>query len=140
MASNLSPLWISLKIAAIAPLLIFFLGIAAAHWMLTYRGKGKSLIEGVLISPLILPPTVVGCLLNSLTGCKNVSHAVMKGSNRVEALNWKCILQTLEPVPEKLTQVGVRAQSRGGRGDRGDEVAEFKVPLSILLRYITQVI
>ena len=68
MASNLSPLWISLKIAAIATVLIFFLGIATAHWMLTYRGKGKSLIEGLLMSPLILPPTVAGFLLLLLFG------------------------------------------------------------------------
>ena len=31
--------------------------------MLGYRGKGKSLIEGIFIAPLILPPTVVGFLL-----------------------------------------------------------------------------
>ena len=68
MPLNLSPLWISLKIAAIATVIIFFLGIAAAHWMLTYRGKWKSLIEGFLISPLILPPTVVGFLLLLLFG------------------------------------------------------------------------
>ncbi len=68
MASNFSPLWISLKIAAIAAVLTFFLGIATAHWMLTYRGKGKSLIEGLLITPLILPPTVTGFLLLFLFG------------------------------------------------------------------------
>ena len=68
MALNLSPLWISLKISAIATVIIFFLGIAAAHWMMTYRGKWKSLIEGLLISPLILPPTVAGFLLLLLFG------------------------------------------------------------------------
>ncbi len=31
--------------------------------MLGYRGKGKSLIEGIFVAPLILPPTVVGFLL-----------------------------------------------------------------------------
>ena len=39
------------------------MGIAAAYWMLGYRGKGKSLIENIFIAPLILPPTVVGFLL-----------------------------------------------------------------------------
>jgi len=60
---DLSPLWISLKVAAIATLFTFFSGIAVAYWMLNYRGKGKSLLEGIFISPLILPPTVVGFLL-----------------------------------------------------------------------------
>ncbi|MFM7615240.1 MAG: molybdate ABC transporter permease subunit, partial [Synechococcales cyanobacterium] len=60
MPQDLSPLWISLKTSGLATLITFFLGIAVAYWMLGYQGKGKSLIEGILISPLILPPTVVG--------------------------------------------------------------------------------
>lgn len=68
MPADLSPLWISLKIAFLATLITFCLGTAAAYWMLGYRGKGRSLIEGVFISPLILPPTVVGFLLLLLLG------------------------------------------------------------------------
>ncbi|MGG6296385.1 molybdate ABC transporter permease subunit [Leptolyngbya sp. AN02str] len=60
---DFSPLWISLKVAAIAVAITFFLGIAAARWMLDYRGKFKSLIEGIFIAPLVLPPTVLGFLL-----------------------------------------------------------------------------
>ncbi|MEH2201771.1 molybdate ABC transporter permease subunit [Nostoc sp.] len=63
MPLDLSPLWISLKTSLLATFITFFLGIAAAYWMLGYRGKGKSLIEGIFIAPLILPPTVVGFLL-----------------------------------------------------------------------------
>ena len=68
MPSDLSPLWISLKTALVATIFTFFLGIAVAYWMLNYRGKGKFLWEGILISPLILPPTVVGFLLLLLFG------------------------------------------------------------------------
>lgn len=63
MPLDLSPLWISLKTSVFATFITFFLGIAAAYWMLGYRGKGKSLIEGFFVAPLILPPTVVGFLL-----------------------------------------------------------------------------
>ncbi|MBD2203472.1 molybdate ABC transporter permease subunit [Calothrix sp. FACHB-1219] len=63
MPQDLSPLWISLKTSLLATFITFFIGIATAYWMLEYRGKAKSLIEGVLIAPLILPPTVVGFLL-----------------------------------------------------------------------------
>lgn len=63
MPIDLSPLWISLKTSLLATFITFFLGIAAAYWMLSYRGKGKSLIEGIFVAPLILPPTVVGFLL-----------------------------------------------------------------------------
>lgn len=68
MPLDLSPLWISLKVALLGTGFTFFAGIAAAWWMLGYRGKGKSLIEGVFIAPLILPPTVVGFLLLLLFG------------------------------------------------------------------------
>lgn len=68
MELDLSPLWISLKSSAIATLFTFFLGIAAAKWMLSTSIKGKALIEGIFISPLVLPPTVVGFLLLMLLG------------------------------------------------------------------------
>lgn len=68
MTPDLSPLWISLKTAGLATVATFFLGIAAAHWMLGYRGRWRSLIEGIFVSPLILPPTVVGFLLLLLFG------------------------------------------------------------------------
>lgn len=60
---DLSPLWISLKVSVFATFFTFFAGIAVAYWMLNYRGKGKSLLEAIFVSPLILPPTVVGFLL-----------------------------------------------------------------------------
>lgn len=68
MLSDLSPLWISLRAALLATLFAFVLGVAAARWMLTYRGKGRSLIDGVFTLPLVLPPTVVGFLLLLLLG------------------------------------------------------------------------
>ncbi|MFH7244722.1 MAG: molybdate ABC transporter permease subunit [Spirulina sp.] len=68
MTADFSPLWISLKTAGLATLVTFFTGIAAAYWMLGYRGRWKSAIEGLFVSPLILPPTVVGFLLLMVFG------------------------------------------------------------------------
>jgi molybdate transport system permease protein len=68
MPTDFSPLWISLKTAGLATLATFFTGIAAAYWMLGYRGRWKSVIEGIFVAPLILPPTVVGFLLLLLFG------------------------------------------------------------------------
>jgi molybdate ABC transporter permease protein len=68
MFNDISPLWISLKTSLIATTITFFLGIIAAYWMLGYRGKWRSLIEGIFILPLILPPTVVGFLLLVIFG------------------------------------------------------------------------
>jgi molybdate transport system permease protein len=68
MEFDFSPLWISLKSSAIATFITFFMGIAAARWMVSTRIRGKALIEGIFISPLVLPPTVVGFLLLLLFG------------------------------------------------------------------------
>ncbi|MEM6425700.1 MAG: molybdate ABC transporter permease subunit, partial [Cyanobacteria bacterium P01_D01_bin.128] len=70
MPDDLTPLWISLKTAIASTLLAAGLGILAARWMLSYRGKrsGYGLIDGLLTLPLVLPPTVVGFLLLVLLG------------------------------------------------------------------------
>jgi molybdate ABC transporter permease protein len=68
MPSDLSPLWISLKVATIATLIVLGLGLAIAHSMLGYKGRWKALLEGIFIAPLVLPPTVVGFLMLMLLG------------------------------------------------------------------------
>jgi molybdate transport system permease protein len=65
---DLSPLWISLKVSLLATVITCGLGTIIAYKMYHYRGKTRSLIEGFLIAPLILPPTVVGFVLLILLG------------------------------------------------------------------------
>ncbi|WP_017325361.1 molybdate ABC transporter permease subunit [Synechococcus sp. PCC 7336] len=65
---DLSPLWISLRIATIATAITFFLGIAAAHFMHRYRGRWRSLLDGAFLAPMVLPPTMLGFLLLLLLG------------------------------------------------------------------------
>ncbi|MHB8278298.1 MAG: molybdate ABC transporter permease subunit [Candidatus Humimicrobiaceae bacterium] len=66
----LTPVWISLRTVIIATIINFFLGIFVARCMSRYLGKLKSLIEGIFILPMVLPPTVVGLGL-LLTFSKN---------------------------------------------------------------------
>jgi molybdate transport system permease protein len=66
--SYLSPLWISFKTVLTTTVITFFLGLFAARWMARYSGRAKSLIDGVFILPLVLPPTVVGFGLLMLFG------------------------------------------------------------------------
>ncbi|MGK7884901.1 MAG: molybdate ABC transporter permease subunit [Crocosphaera sp.] len=68
MTLDFSPIWISLKTAALATLIAFFIGAIAARTMFKYRGKGKGLIDGIFTAPLVLPPTVVGFFLLLLLG------------------------------------------------------------------------
>lgn len=68
MEMDLSPVWISLKTAFTATIITFFLGIAAARWMVRHQVKGQDIIDGLFILPLVLPPTVVGFGLLLLFG------------------------------------------------------------------------
>jgi molybdate transport system permease protein len=65
---ELSPLWISLKIATIATIITFFLGLIAARLMLESHSKFRNFLDTIFIAPLVLPPTVVGFLLLLLLG------------------------------------------------------------------------
>ena len=64
---NLSPLYISLKVSLIATVFTFFLGIAAARWVVKLK-RGKAFVDGVFTLPMILPPTVAGYFLLLLFG------------------------------------------------------------------------
>lgn len=88
MTLDLTPLWISLKTSLLATVITFFVGIAAAYWMLGYRGKGKSLIEGIFVSPLILPPTVVGFLLLMFFGKYGPAGQFLAKFNFSIVFNW----------------------------------------------------
>ncbi|OEF95924.1 molybdate ABC transporter permease subunit [Desulfuribacillus alkaliarsenatis] len=63
MITDYSPLWISLKTATTATIITFVLGIFIARWMAGYRGRAKGLIDGLLVLPMVLPPTVIGFIL-----------------------------------------------------------------------------
>ena len=57
------PILFSLRVAALSTLLAGVLGIGLA-WVLTRtRFPGRSLLESILLLPLVLPPTVVGFYL-----------------------------------------------------------------------------
>lgn len=68
MKMDFSPLYISLKTALVSTTITFFLGMYVAYKMSLYNGKMKSLIDGLLNLPLILPPSVVGFFLLMLFG------------------------------------------------------------------------
>ncbi|TVQ46349.1 MAG: molybdate ABC transporter permease subunit [Gloeocapsa sp. DLM2.Bin57] len=66
--SDLSPLWISLRVSLLATIIALFFGTLVAYLMYKYQGRGKGLLDGIFTLPLVLPPTVVGFLLLLLLG------------------------------------------------------------------------
>ncbi len=85
---DLSPLWISLKVSLIATAITLGIGTIVAYKMYHYRGKARSLIEGLLIAPLILPPTVVGFVLLILLGRNGVLGQVLTQWNLGVVFTW----------------------------------------------------
>ena len=62
------PLYNSLRIAVIATIIIFFIGIFAAYYIAKLPKLVKGVLDVILTLPLVLPPTVVGYLLLLLLG------------------------------------------------------------------------
>jgi molybdate transport system permease protein len=85
---DLSPLWISLKVSLLATVITLQLGTFVAYKMYRYRGRGRSLIDGILIAPLILPPTVVGFVLLILLGKNGILGQVLTQWNLRLVFTW----------------------------------------------------
>lgn len=62
-----SPLWLSLRVAFLATLMTFILGVLAA-WLTVKLRRGKGIVDGLFTLPLVLPPTMVGFFLLVIFG------------------------------------------------------------------------
>ena len=62
------PLLNSLRVALISCIIVFFAGIAAAHYTAKLPRLVKGIFDVVLTLPLVLPPTVVGYFLLRILG------------------------------------------------------------------------
>jgi molybdate transport system permease protein len=66
--SDLGPFWLSIRVASLATVLIFAVGLPAALMLARARFPGKALVAGMLVLPLVLPPTVLGYYLLVVLG------------------------------------------------------------------------
>ena len=65
---DLAPIWLSLRVASLATILTVAAGVPVA-WLLARRHfPGRDLIGAALLTPLVLPPTVLGYYLLMLIG------------------------------------------------------------------------
>jgi molybdate transport system permease protein len=62
------PLWLSLRVAALATALAVVLGTWAAYVLANREFRGKNLLDAAVTLPLVLPPTVLGYYLLVLVG------------------------------------------------------------------------
>lgn len=64
------PLWNSLRIALISSVIVFILGITAAHYVAKLPKGVKGLLDVLFTLPMVLPPTVCGYFLLLALGPK----------------------------------------------------------------------
>lgn len=60
---DLSPIWLTLKLAGITTLLLLLVGLPFAWWLSRGRSFTKIIIEAIITMPLVLPPSVLGFYL-----------------------------------------------------------------------------
>ncbi len=84
------PLYNSLRIALIATVIVFFLGIFAAHYIARLPRALKGVLDVLLTLPLVLPPTVVGYLLLRLFGPKRPVGMLLEAWFQLRlTMNWQ---------------------------------------------------
>ncbi|MBK1735021.1 molybdate ABC transporter permease subunit, partial [Halorhodospira abdelmalekii] len=66
--SDLTALWITLKLAVISTSILMVLCAPLAWWLAHTQWRGKVMIEALVAMPLVLPPTVMGFYLLVLLG------------------------------------------------------------------------
>jgi molybdate transport system permease protein len=60
---DLVPFALTLKLASVTTIILFFVSIPLAHWLVFSRYKIKYFVEALVSLPLILPPSVLGFYL-----------------------------------------------------------------------------
>jgi molybdate transport system permease protein len=65
---SLTPLLLTLKVAGVATLAAFAVGVAAAFFLTRVRFRGEDWADAALTLPLVMPPTVLGYYLIVLFG------------------------------------------------------------------------
>lgn len=60
---DLTPIWLTLKLAGITTVLLLVVGLPLAYWLSKGRSIIKIVLEAVITMPLVLPPSVLGFYL-----------------------------------------------------------------------------
>jgi len=60
---DLSPFWLSFKLAALTTLLLFWVALPLAWWLSQTHSRTKPFLEALTALPIVLPPSVLGFYL-----------------------------------------------------------------------------
>jgi molybdate transport system permease protein len=95
------PIFLSLRVATLSTILAGLTGIGLA-WLLTRRRfPGRTLVESVVVLPLVLPPTVVGFYLLLLLGHSGPLGKALEAAGLEIVFTWRAavIAATVASLP-----------------------------------------
>jgi molybdate transport system permease protein len=87
-AAEWTAIWLSLRIAIVATLISLPFGIATAYALARGRFPGKSLLNGIVHLPLVLPPVVTGFLLLMVLGRRGLLGPFLASIGIVLSFRW----------------------------------------------------
>lgn len=67
---DITALWVTFKLALVSTVILLLLCTPLAWWLAHTRWRGRTVIEALVMLPLVLPPTVLGFYLLLLLGPK----------------------------------------------------------------------
>lgn len=83
------PVWLSLRVALLATLLTVIAGVPVA-WLIARRSfPGRDLVAAALLTPLVLPPTVLGYYLLMIIGARGPIGRLLNQWNIELAFTWR---------------------------------------------------
>lgn len=65
---DLSPLWLSAKLALVTTLILVVLGAPLSWWLSQNRSRWQAVVQAIVAMPIVLPPTVLGFYLLIILG------------------------------------------------------------------------
>ena len=87
-STDWSPLWISLETSVVATMITLVAGLAAAACRERRSGPAMAVVDGLLLLPLVLPPTVVGFFLLLLFGRNGPFGAILLRLGATVVFSW----------------------------------------------------
>ncbi len=84
---DLRPLLISLKVGFLATVITFFIGIAAAYFVVQMK-KTKGIADAIFTLPMILPPTVTGFFLLLIFGKNSIIGEILNSIGISFVFSW----------------------------------------------------
>lgn len=86
---DLFPIWLSLQVSLTATALTLLVGVPVAWLLARRRFPGRDLLEGLVVLPLILPPTVLGYYILLVIGAQGPVGRALAVAGLELAFTWR---------------------------------------------------